>query len=134
MYFSFFSHGLFPLIGFRNIDVCHLAQVAGVSFAFEPEAPPGKRVPFELIRVGDEYLTLDGLYSLATKAYLHSGCDGYTMLKNTKVLLGEEVAPELGMAIQNHFQVTVTFNNNYIYLLTGCGTGAITECGRVSGD
>lgn len=62
-------------------------QVAGVSFAFEPNKPPGKRVDSNFIRIGDEYLKLDQYYRLATKSYLHSGCDGYVMLRDAKILV-----------------------------------------------
>lgn len=79
-------------------------QVAGVNFAFDPNQPPGKRVDPYFIRIGDEYLKLDQTYHLATKTYLFNGRDGYTMLKNAEVLIDEGECPELGLAIQNHFQ------------------------------
>lgn len=79
-------------------------QVAGVSFAFDPKLPPGQRVDPQFVRIGDEYLVMTQTYRLATKAYLHSGCDGYTMFKDAQVLVGEGECPELGLAIQNHFQ------------------------------
>ncbi|KAJ8926041.1 hypothetical protein NQ315_009896 [Exocentrus adspersus] len=78
-------------------------QVAGVSFAFDPNKPPGKRVDPNFIRIGDEYLKLDQYYGLATKNYMHSGCDGYTMLKDADMLIPEGECPELGLAVQNHF-------------------------------
>ncbi|XP_044741798.1 trifunctional nucleotide phosphoesterase protein YfkN isoform X2 [Chrysoperla carnea] len=79
-------------------------QVAGISFAFDPRKPPGQRVDPYLVRIGDEYLIRDQTYRLATKSYMHSGCDGYVMLKNCKILVDEDECPELGLAIQNHFQ------------------------------
>ncbi|XP_023711596.1 mannosylglucosyl-3-phosphoglycerate phosphatase isoform X2 [Cryptotermes secundus] len=79
-------------------------QVAGITFAFDPRQPPGKRVDPQLVRIGDEYLEPDQRYRLATKMYLYSGCDGYSVLKDAKVLVNEEECPELGRAIQNHFQ------------------------------
>lgn len=79
-------------------------QVAGLSFGFDPEAEPGHRVDSRFVRIGDQYLELDQKYSLATKQYLHSGCDGYVVLKNSPVLIDEEDSPELGLAIQNHFE------------------------------
>ncbi|KAJ8975213.1 hypothetical protein NQ317_000211 [Molorchus minor] len=78
-------------------------QVAGVSFAFDPNKPPGKRIDQNFIRIGDEYLKLDQYYSLATKSYMHLGCDGYTMLKDAEILIDEGECPELGLAVQNHF-------------------------------
>ena len=62
-------------------------QVAGISFAFDPRQPAGKRVDPQLVRIGDEYLVPDQRYRLATKTYIHSGCDGYSMLKGAKVLV-----------------------------------------------
>lgn len=62
-------------------------QVAGISFAFDPRKPPGQRVDPYLVRIGDEYLIRDQTYRLATKSYMHSGCDGYVMLKNCKILV-----------------------------------------------
>ncbi|GLH01865.1 Protein 5NUC [Gryllus bimaculatus] len=79
-------------------------QVAGVSFAFDPTQSPGSRVDPQLVRIGDEYLVHDQHYRLATKTYLFSGCDGYNMLKDAKILVDEEECPELGRAVQNHFQ------------------------------
>ncbi|XP_050523089.1 mannosylglucosyl-3-phosphoglycerate phosphatase isoform X2 [Daktulosphaira vitifoliae] len=78
-------------------------QVSGISFCFDPDAEPGNRVEPNLIRIGDEYLVLNQSYKLATKCYLHNGCDGYTMLKNSPVVINEEECPELSLAIQNHF-------------------------------
>uniref|UniRef100_A0A1B6LIG1 5'-Nucleotidase C-terminal domain-containing protein n=1 Tax=Graphocephala atropunctata TaxID=36148 RepID=A0A1B6LIG1_9HEMI len=78
-------------------------QVAGVSFAFDPCLPPGSRVDPQLVRIGDEYLVPTQQYRLATKAYLHSGCDGYTVFRDAPVIVDEDECPELGLAIQNHF-------------------------------
>ncbi|KAL0277625.1 UNVERIFIED_CONTAM: hypothetical protein PYX00_004852 [Menopon gallinae] len=79
-------------------------QVAGISFAFDPNKPPGSRVDPLLVRIGDEYIDMNSAYRLATKTYLYQGCDGYEMLKNAKLLVDDEAAPELGLAIRNHFQ------------------------------
>lgn len=62
-------------------------QISGISFGFDPEAEPGKRIDPNLVRIGDEYLVPDQLYKLATKCYLHNGCDGYTMLKNSPIIV-----------------------------------------------
>uniref|UniRef100_A0AAR5P327 5'-Nucleotidase C-terminal domain-containing protein n=1 Tax=Dendroctonus ponderosae TaxID=77166 RepID=A0AAR5P327_DENPD len=79
-------------------------QVAGLSFAFNPNKPPGTRVELQFVRIGDEYLNVEQNYCLATKSYMHNGCDGYVMLRNTEVLVNEGECPELGLAVQNHFQ------------------------------
>lgn len=62
-------------------------QVAGISFGFDPEAEPGKRIEPNLIRIGDEYLIPEQTYKLATKCYLHNGCDGYTVLRNSPIIV-----------------------------------------------
>ncbi|XP_050442414.1 mannosylglucosyl-3-phosphoglycerate phosphatase isoform X2 [Adelges cooleyi] len=78
-------------------------QVSGISFGFDPEAEPGSRIEPNLVKIGDEYLIPNQSYRLATKCYLHNGCDGYTVLKNSPVVINEEECPELSLAIQNHF-------------------------------
>lgn len=55
-------------------------QVSGVSFAFDPEKPAGKRVSPDYVKIGDEYLDLKKTYRLVTKAYLAAGKDGYDVL------------------------------------------------------
>ncbi|KAF5285172.1 hypothetical protein FQA39_LY16739 [Lamprigera yunnana] len=79
-------------------------QVAGISFAFDPRKPTGQRVDALLVRIGDEYLKMEQTYHLATKHYLHAGNDGFVMLINARVEVNEEDCPELGVAVQNHFQ------------------------------
>ncbi|KAL1465097.1 hypothetical protein WDU94_004691 [Cyamophila willieti] len=79
-------------------------QVAGLSFAFDPEKPPGSRVDPKFVRIGDEYLDFELKYSMATKQYLQKGCDGYTVFQNVPILVDDEDSPELGLAIQNHFE------------------------------
>ncbi|CAB3259449.1 unnamed protein product [Arctia plantaginis] len=78
-------------------------QVAGVSFAFDPSKPAGERVAEQVVKIGDEYLQRDQKYRLAVKQYLYSGNDGFNMLPKCKVLIPEDMCPEIGMAIQNHF-------------------------------
>ncbi|XP_055601484.1 snake venom 5'-nucleotidase isoform X1 [Uranotaenia lowii] len=79
-------------------------QIAGMSFAFDPSQPPGKRVEAKLVRIGDEWLNLEQNYTLCIKSYIYGGCDGYTMFKGCRVLMDDDAAPELGLAIQNHFK------------------------------
>lgn len=79
-------------------------QVAGLSFAFDPRKVPGTRVDPQFVRIGDEYLNVEQTYRMATKSYLKSGCDGYVMLRTAEVELDEDVCPEIGLAVQNHFQ------------------------------
>ncbi|XP_034650773.1 mannosylglucosyl-3-phosphoglycerate phosphatase isoform X1 [Drosophila subobscura] len=79
-------------------------QVAGISFAFNPLAEPGKRIDPQLIQVGDEYLNLEQTYKLCVKSYIFMGCDGYTMFKGVTVLMDDDACPELGITLQNHFK------------------------------
>jgi len=83
-------------------------QVSGVSFTFSPDRAPGKRVEPSLVRIGDEWLKLDEKYAICIKAYMHGGCDGYTMFKKCPILMDEDACPELGLAIQNHFKAIDT--------------------------
>ncbi|CAG9792883.1 unnamed protein product [Diatraea saccharalis] len=78
-------------------------QVAGISFAFDPSKPPGERVAEQVVKIGDEYLQRDQKYRLAIKQYLYNGNDGFTMLPKCKILISEDMCPEVGMAVQNHF-------------------------------
>ncbi|GIX89859.1 hypothetical protein CDAR_9371 [Caerostris darwini] len=78
-------------------------QVSGISFAFDPDKPPGHRIDPQYIKIGDEYLDFSQYYRLVTKAYLCQGKDGYDSLKNNKTLMTEEECPELCTIVQNHF-------------------------------
>lgn len=78
-------------------------QVSGVSFAFDPDKPAGKRVDPAYIKIGDEYLDPERTYRLVTKAYLANGKDGYDVLAKCKQLIDEENGPTLAYAVQNHF-------------------------------
>ncbi|XP_026333736.1 snake venom 5'-nucleotidase-like [Hyposmocoma kahamanoa] len=78
-------------------------QVAGISFAFDPSKPPGEKVAEQVVKIGDEYLQREQKYRLAIKQYLHAGNDGFTMLPKCKLLVEEDMCPEVGTAIQNHF-------------------------------
>lgn len=62
-------------------------QVSGVSFVFDATKPPYSRVISELVQVADEWLDVKQNYSLCVKSYMYSGCDGFTMFKNAKVLV-----------------------------------------------
>lgn len=79
-------------------------QVSGISFVFDPNRPPYSRVITELVQVADDWLDVKQMYSLCIKSYLHSGCDGFTMFKTAKVIMGEDECPELGLTLQNHFR------------------------------
>ncbi|XP_026728619.1 uncharacterized protein LOC113494469 isoform X2 [Trichoplusia ni] len=78
-------------------------QVAGVSFAFDPSLPAGRRVCGRVVKLGDEYLRPAQRYRLAVKQYLRGGNDGYGLLRDCRLLLPDDMCPEIGLAIQNHF-------------------------------
>lgn len=71
-------------------------QVSGISFTFNPDHPSGKRVEPKLVRIGDEWLDFEEKYAVCIKAYMHGGCDGYSMFKNCPILMDEDSCPELG--------------------------------------
>ena len=71
-------------------------QVAGISFTFNPDHPAGQRVEPKLVRIGDEWLDFEEKYAVCIKAYMHGGCDGYSMFKNCPILMDEDSCPELG--------------------------------------
>lgn len=62
-------------------------QVGGISFAFDPNAPPGKRIDPLLVRIRGEYLELEKFYKLALKNFLYFGNDGYTMFQDCEKLV-----------------------------------------------
>lgn len=62
-------------------------QVSGISFVFDPKRPPQARLITELVQVADDWLDVKQMYSLCVKSYMHSGCDGFTMFKNAKVIV-----------------------------------------------
>jgi 5'-nucleotidase len=68
-------------------------QVSGMSFKFDTSKPAGSRVSD--ILVGGKALDEKKTYTLATSDFLVSrGGDGYTMFKNTKILLAAQTAPK----------------------------------------
>lgn len=68
-------------------------QISGMSFKFDVTKPAGSRVTE--ITVGGKPLEENKTYTLATSDFLVSrGGDGYTMLKNAKVLIAADKAPK----------------------------------------
>lgn len=70
-------------------------QVSGISYSFDPSKESGERVIADSVCVGGKPIVLDTKYTIATKAYLRSGKDGFTTLKKAKVVLDPETAPRL---------------------------------------
>lgn len=79
-------------------------QVSGMSFVFDPAKAAGERVEPRLVQIGDEWINLEQNYSLCIKSYVYGGCDGYSMFRDAKVLMDDDSCPEIGLALQNHFQ------------------------------
>lgn len=65
-------------------------QVSGLSFAYAPQAEPGKRI--RQVSIQGQKLDRDRRYRLATSNYLAEGGDGYAMLKGAKRLINAEAA------------------------------------------
>lgn len=70
-------------------------QVSGISYSFDPSQETGERVIVDSVHIGGEPIDLENKYTIATKAYLRSGKDGFTTLKKAKVVLDPETAPRL---------------------------------------
>ena len=58
---------------------------------FDPRRPPGKRIVS--IRIGNAPLSANKMYRIATNDFLARGGDGYTMLREGKLLLRDFDAP-----------------------------------------
>jgi len=70
-------------------------QVSGISYAFDPIASPGQRIVPGSVTVGGAPLEPSRKYTIATKAYLRSGKDGFGMLKDAEEVVDPETAPRL---------------------------------------
>lgn len=59
-------------------------QVAGMSYAWDASAEPGRRVTEVLVREGDAMVPLDPArsYAVATNDYVRKGGDGFTVLRD----------------------------------------------------
>ncbi|OWF35212.1 Trifunctional nucleotide phosphoesterase protein YfkN [Mizuhopecten yessoensis] len=79
-------------------------QVSGMSYGFDPSKPSGNRVDPALVKVQEDYLVLNKIYSLCTKEYIAMGKDGYEVFKNCDVLVSSEQCCTLSTAVRNHFE------------------------------
>lgn len=86
------------------------AQVSGVKFQFDPSKPPGSRIDDSEVEVGGEALDLERQYTVATKAYLALGKDGYDVFKEAEMLIDEENGPVIPIMFRNHLRVLATMN------------------------
>ena len=74
-------------------------QVSGVKFSFNPKQPPGFRVIKNSVIVGERPVDEDEHYTVATKAYLCSGKDGFDALRDAVVKVDGETAPRLATLV-----------------------------------
>jgi 5'-nucleotidase len=104
-------------------------QVSGVSFAFDPNLPPGKRILLDSVMVQDAPIQRDGKYRLCVKHYMAQGKDGYDVLRNCPVLLDEENGPILSVAVQNYFRA-IAVMNGFAKSLTKHRMSLVSICNR----
>lgn len=74
--------------------------MSGISFEFDPEQPPGRRVVPGSVRVAGAALDGARRYRVATKAYLRGGKDGFACLREAPILVDGETAPRLATLVQ----------------------------------
>lgn len=74
-------------------------QVSGIRFAFDPSLEPGNRIV--KVTVGEERkpLDMDATYTLATRAYLSAGHDGYECFKGCEYVVSEELGSLLSSIV-----------------------------------
>eukprot|EP01094_Clydonella_sp_ATCC50884_P020986 TRINITY_DN4499_c0_g1_i1.p1 TRINITY_DN4499_c0_g1~~TRINITY_DN4499_c0_g1_i1.p1 ORF type:complete len:549 (-),score=135.09 TRINITY_DN4499_c0_g1_i1:157-1803(-) len=84
-------------------------QVSGLSFTYTSARPAGSRIL--RVDIGGEPLQRDRKYSLATKTYMCAGMDGYSCLKEHKVLVDEENGQLLPTLVRRHFLAMKVLNH-----------------------
>ena len=77
-------------------------QVSGLSFAFNPTAPPGSRV--QDVTVGNQPLDPAASYTVATNDFVLGGGDGYEMLKAGEVLIDPQNGPLVANLLMDTIQ------------------------------
>lgn len=85
-------------------------QVSGISYAFDPTNEAGNRVIHDSVTVNKEPIEINKTYTIATKAYLRSGKDGFQTLKKAKQVIDPETAPRLVTLIHALFSRVQTLN------------------------
>eukprot|EP00961_Rhodomonas_salina_P018973 255655-Rhodomonas_salina.1 len=69
--------------------------VSGIRFEFDAAMPPTNRIIPGTLQVGERPLDLSASYNVATKYYLASGKDGYTVFTKCNVISDGEGTPLL---------------------------------------
>lgn len=94
------EHGL-SKIGVEKADGRFL-QVAGLTFRYMPGRSPGARLVD--IRVADEALDENRLYSVAISGYLVKGGDGYEMFRGARYLIAPEQGRDEARALMQYIE------------------------------
>jgi 5'-nucleotidase len=94
---------------YPTLDGCW-PQVSGVRITVDPTQPPGARIISARFSHPDREIVPTETYSLATKAFLADGNDGYSMLKGSHYLVDEEAAQFLKQHVRSHLRVLETLN------------------------
>ena len=68
-------------------------HVSNITFEFDPELPPLRRVNPATVQVGGKPLDLIRKYKFAMTDFIATGGDGYTVFKNKRQLSDPEVSP-----------------------------------------
>lgn len=79
-------------------------QVSGISFVFDPSAPPGARV--SEVMVNGAPLNLDRTYTVATNDYMLRGGDGYSALAGGRVIIDQGNGSLMANDVINYIQKT----------------------------
>jgi 5'-nucleotidase len=94
---------------YPTLDGCW-PQLSGVRIQVDPSQPPGERIVSARLSHPDRAIDPNANYSLATKAFLADGSDGYAMLKGSHFLVDEEAAQFLKQHVRSHLRVLETLN------------------------
>lgn len=92
-------------------------QVSGVKFSFNPVRPPGFRVIKDSVMIGGRRYEEDRDYTVATKAYLCSGKDGFDALRGGMVKVDGETSPRLATLVHyllSRIETLNTTENNHM--------------------
>ena len=99
-------------------------QVSGITYAFDAEQEPGHRIVPGSVTVGGAPLEPSKAYTVATKAYLRSGKDGFGTLKDAEEVIDPETAPRLVTLIHALLSRVQTLND----CVDANGSGSAAPC------
>lgn len=99
-------------------------QVSGISYAFDPGQEPGRRIVPGSVTVGGAPLVPSRKYTVATKAYLRSGKDGFGAFKDADEVIDPETAPRLVTLIHALLSRVQTLNE----CIDANGSGSAAPC------